>query len=485
MRYGYPPKQRSHPFLRGIFWIVLILGVLSGVAYLWIRHDEAEGKKAWEAYRAEAAARGVKLDLRDFLRPPIPAANNFAATTLFQIPAGEKKLPNPFKLPERVGPRTGTKNDALSELEAVRADFTRAGWIPKADSRPTPVAVWTALARYDPPRAQLLQAAARPDAQFAVPWAVETQQVFAPPPLDHLLVLLSAGYVSKIRAQIHLVSNRPAEALQEWRLIWRLAQTLRREPTLVCWMVQVSLQQLALTILEQGLERHAWTHVELEEIERAVGAIDVLADFTWSYASERASLNGELLNFHDALNAEGRRRYVIRRLGEEAPKTDFFDRFIGIYHSLVRFNRDTDHALSELDIAQHRFAPKETPAEPAGFGLRDYRRYLLYRLVSLNYRDVANKGLFLTTRFDQARVACALERHRLAHGAYPETLAALSPDFLKAIPHDIFDGQPLRYERRAEKFVLYSVGPDLKDNHVTAKESLDDSKDWVWGIAGK
>jgi hypothetical protein len=38
------------------------------------------------------------------------------------------------------------------------------------------------------------------------------------------------------------------------------------------------------------------------------------------------------------------------------------------------------------------------------------------------------------------------------------------PDLLRAVPTDPFDGRPLRYRRDPEGAVVYSVGPDGKDN---------------------
>ncbi len=46
-----------------------------------------------------------------------------------------------------------------------------------------------------------------------------------------------------------------------------------------------------------------------------------------------------------------------------------------------------------------------------------------------------------------ARMAIALERYRLAHGEFPESLDALAPQFMEKIPHDIINGQPLHYRR--------------------------------------
>lgn len=60
--------------------------------------------------------------------------------------------------------------------------------------------------------------------------------------------------------------------------------------------------------------------------------------------------------------------------------------------------------------------------------------------------------------------AIALERYRARNGAYPETLAKLSPHFLSAPLTDFMDGQPLRYRLEGGEYRLYSVGLDGVDN---------------------
>jgi hypothetical protein len=58
-----------------------------------------------------------------------------------------------------------------------------------------------------------------------------------------------------------------------------------------------------------------------------------------------------------------------------------------------------------------------------------------------------------------------LERFRLAHHAYPPTLAALVPEFLKEVPVDGMDGHDLRYRLNPDgTYLLYSVGEDGVDN---------------------
>ena len=59
----------------------------------------------------------------------------------------------------------------------------------------------------------------------------------------------------------------------------------------------------------------------------------------------------------------------------------------------------------------------------------------------------------------------ALQAYRQDHGAYPPSLAALVPGYLKAVPTDPFAfSGPLRYKLAGTKYALYSVGPDGKDD---------------------
>jgi hypothetical protein len=93
----------------------------------------------------------------------------------------------------------------------------------------------------------------------------------------------------------------------------------------------------------------------------------------------------------------------------------------------------------------------------------------------------------IQSSIDLARIACALERYRLAHGQYPETLDALAPQFIGKLPHDIINGQPLHYRREANgQFILYSVGWNETDDGGTVVflkggSAVDREKgDWVW-----
>ncbi len=72
-------------------------------------------------------------------------------------------------------------------------------------------------------------------------------------------------------------------------------------------------------------------------------------------------------------------------------------------------------------------------------------------------------------RLRNLEVALALSSWRGDHGSYPKKLEELVPKYLRAEPQDIFGGQPLRYQRTAEGYLLYSV----VDNEVD-----DDGRNW-------
>ena len=62
-------------------------------------------------------------------------------------------------------------------------------------------------------------------------------------------------------------------------------------------------------------------------------------------------------------------------------------------------------------------------------------------------------------------VTLALRAFRLEHGAYPKALQELTPFYLHSVPDDPFAlSGPLHYRRTGTRYVLYSIGPDGKDD---------------------
>ena len=60
-------------------------------------------------------------------------------------------------------------------------------------------------------------------------------------------------------------------------------------------------------------------------------------------------------------------------------------------------------------------------------------------------------------------LAFAASAYQADHGNYPESIEALAPQYIAAIPADPFSGKPLKLASVEGGLILYSVGPDLKD----------------------
>jgi len=77
-------------------------------------------------------------------------------------------------------------------------------------------------------------------------------------------------------------------------------------------------------------------------------------------------------------------------------------------------------------------------------------------------------ALVETTR--QATLAIiALERFRLEHNEYPETLGELVPQYMERVPYDRDADGPVIYRRIVKDdgtpdYIMYAIGPDRVDN---------------------
>lgn len=77
--------------------------------------------------------------------------------------------------------------------------------------------------------------------------------------------------------------------------------------------------------------------------------------------------------------------------------------------------------------------------------------------------------------FELSKLAAALMLFRVERNRYPATLDELAPAYLKSISRDRYTGAPLVYRIEADGCVLYSVGPNGRDDGgVNKTDRLDD-----------
>lgn len=83
-----------------------------------------------------------------------------------------------------------------------------------------------------------------------------------------------------------------------------------------------------------------------------------------------------------------------------------------------------------------------------------------------------------TMRVELNSLAFALAAYRADHGAYPEKLADLVPDYVEKLPADFFSGSKPHYRREGTGYLLYSVGPNGKDDGGKGYEDRENDEEW-------
>jgi hypothetical protein len=84
-----------------------------------------------------------------------------------------------------------------------------------------------------------------------------------------------------------------------------------------------------------------------------------------------------------------------------------------------------------------------------------------------------------------AQLALAAEAYRAKTGNLPESPDELTPDYVARIPTDPCAGRPLRLKRDGKDLLLYSVGPDGKDDGGAPWDEARKDGDLVFRLRGR
>jgi len=236
--------------------------------------------------------------------------------------------------------------------------------------------------------------------------------------------------------------------------------------------------------VREGLVRHAWSEPQLVELERQLAAINLLADYKIAVRGERAFIVSSIDWVRR--NPSEARKLSDDYGGAEAtvmPSGWLFQNMVTSSQVHQRFS------LTSVDEHAHRVFPEKSE----GYMEEIMNMRGPFTVLARAWLPAVGKatqrsasGQFYT---DAARIACALERFRLAEGKYPEALTALSPRFIDAIPNDVIGGKPLHYRTTTDGYVLYSIGWNQADDggevawKRESRTTVDPEKgDWVGGF---
>jgi hypothetical protein len=513
-----PPVRRLFTWLlRRRF---LVLGCLVTLLAFLYAIEDWRGRRAWQSYKHGWEAKGERFDLASFVPAPVLKDQNFFETPLWTdlrfAETNRSTAGSVTDRPERIvfsvyGPKSKDAPSTGAWIKAQRMDlpawqaFYRGSnnlfaaqsgpptnYFPIAKEPQTPAAdVLLALSKFNENRQILIAASARPQARFWINYDAGFAMLF-----PHLARLKASSQYLSLHAVAALKAGDRETALEDIKLLFRLIESIRGEPILISHLVRIALVHIALQPVWEGLADRQWNEAELVAIESELGRLDLLADYHFAMRGERAC-SLWWLDYIRKAGASG--------LNElSAPKEDSghfeLEQFLGkanfqlipagwFDQNKLSLCRMHEKYLLPLVGDQDRrvVSPAAIQKANSALGRQSMRPYDLFsRMLLPALGRFAEKCARTQCSIDLARIACSLERYRLTNGQFPDTLDTLVPKFIGKLPHDVINGQPLKYRRTDDgQFVLYSVGSNETDDggtvELTKNGNLDQNKgDWVW-----
>lgn len=492
----------SRRCVRVSVWTLITLATF---AVLLAKFHERYAEKQWRAVHAEVEAAGETFDFRAILPEPVADPANFCATPALLGLATEKSGKATrqslavFELKAREGSALPPADQpALTGIRPYLTPWVQA-LVPAPDAGPADLLA--SLSPQDSIAAELHAALRRPSAQWTPLW----RDRLLP---DHLFTLPLPHYATSnhlarslaLRAQTRTTLAKgqaiPREgqatlAHLDLRVILRLAEANFTDPLLIGLLVGTSHTSLAANGAWSLCEARSGSAEEFEQLSRAFAELDL----------EEAALNawrGELAAGVSSLNAlTGSSRWSAAE--REAIFGDSGLPLIGIPRSILREN------IANLAAWEWKYCLE--PLRQGGLrALHAQSANLAEHVAKLRVSPHRRPGTFIAATAlpasgsvastlmlaeslrTQATIACALERHFLSQGSYPESLDVLGTLALT----DPWSGEAMRYERTtAGRYRLWSLGPDRVDDGgkrqldpaVPAKTKFRHDSyrgDWVW-----
>ena len=482
----HPPTRSSEPARhRPARWIVFFLLIAIPSVCLWTNQRTGS---AWKRYRAELAIRGESLDWKDYLPSSMPPdEENFGATPVLQAIGCRGKV-NALIWERFTGVgvygELGSIGDwtrgQRTDLESVQAALGRAGLL-RQDQPGTPgTDVLAALDALRPEFDELREASKRPQARLKLnhpdPASADTPNFVALRTLTQMFSLCAGAELSL---------NKTNEAFADIRVIQRLADLTRQEPSLVAVMMYCAIHQMALQAFWEGWVSGQWSDAQLEKFQREFAAVNMLAAFDWGMRGERAGVNtlletldGPQLSqiWQNTVPGDNGWKHKIGTAvvrfsppGLRSENLLNYDRLLDatcfIAYDLRQLQIFPSKCDAGLLLMEKSFSRSTAQNHLAAIALPNFTRAL---------QTVARNQTFVNL----ARIVCGLERYRRANGEYPVALEQLLPRHLDQLPLDLISGGKLKYRQSAEgRFTLYSIGWNEKDDGGDP-----DKNDWVWPV---
>ncbi len=488
--------------LANCFWKVAVLPTLTGaVAAVPVSHVESVRPQLVAEVRQSLREQGFKTDLADFNFSTSPELRAREAILKAAVP-DRTSGPSPFQ---------------INLMEPVGTNFAIVLWKQdslKLESRSWPASKnaisWDVFRRMLNEDQCALDAACTAAMSGPIAFNLSASAGSAML-LPHLAVLKKLTQTLGCRVLLDLHDGNQAAAWTNLMAATCLVTAWETEPMEISHLIRFTDTKVVFNTTWQALQTNGWSDEQLARLQQEWESANFFTNLPETIAFEGASAvalcqqgKQEVSEFKIPFNEffivslqDPREIWLQMRDAWYATQSrqsyDQYRRY-GMYDdetNLLLFYRNREIEVRNAIQARSWMQMRELPGvtnqiyfhskygSPLQAMMNMHRIQLAYQLEGISFMGRAAEA---EARRRILITAIALQRYREEYGSYPDTLAKLAPEFLKAVPPDFMDGHPLRYRLANDgHFFLYSVGLNCADDGGKFPTRPKGVQDWQAG----
>jgi hypothetical protein len=313
------------------------------------------------------------------------------------------------------------------------------------------------LARVEPARAEARKLIGMTRGRFPLQWddSIYLTKLNSPD-------ARTASNLLRYEATLAAQDGDADRALALVRGMLEAARSVGDEPLLLSALVRFAGDVQAVQALERALAQGEPSIRELEAVQALLEKELAEPLLLQAVRGERAGMHKLLLSMRHGTTDLSELEWI--GTGPR-PRKNFVDYF---GPSLARYAHAHVLELMNQYVEAAKLSPEKQPPVLNNLDQKVRKAKAEYDIVTALIMPAMNKVSSTSCRsmgnLRCAAVALALERYRRDYRRWPETLDALVPKYLVAVPKDPQDGKPLRFTRRPDGVIVYWIGPDGTDD---------------------
>ncbi len=444
----------------------------------WIELIFISGKKARQQLDAELdkiRAAGEPLTIKEIVPPEVPDSEN--AAVLYQqafdklslSEADEELLRDLLDSisPDVRGPYRVYKPEPGEHPGARPGPLPRARPDPLlADSRqwhwkerctiPPPLAELEPIVAKNAAAIKLLEAAARrPKCRFPVNWEGGFDAEF-----PHYAKLRKCSRLLATTIYVRARRGEVDSALHTAQVSLAMSEAIRSEPTLIGQLVRYAMVAITLPPLQAALSEQSPPTSACQELFDYLAQMEFRQSFVHALWGERV-MSISIFDHEPEL-----RKLYGSPMGRKWSNLDE-----GMYLRL------TSQAIAHLSKPWRQNAHAGEWFERAINTIPHY--CIMTRLFVPAFTRSVVKRDQVIAQVGLAQAALALKAYKNKEGSYPDSLEELRQVIAWELREDPFSGEDLVYKREGDGFLIYSIGPNLKDDGGIVSEGWEEG-DIIW-----